>query len=49
VTVSTLLAVVQDGDRALLLGTAAPGGAPDVTSFTTLLGKAFDTESHAFG
>ena len=48
VTVSGLLGVVQDGDRLLLLGTAAPGtAAPDRASFTLLLKKAFDTESSA--
>jgi hypothetical protein len=50
VTVSGLLAVVRDGDRLLLLGTAAPGtAAPDRASFTSLLTKAFDTESSALG
>ena len=50
VTVSGLLAVVRDGDRLLLLGTAAPGNtAPDRASFMLLLQKAFDTESSALG
>jgi hypothetical protein len=50
VTVSGLLAAVRDGDRLLLLGTAAPGAtAPDRTSFASLLRQAYDTESHAFG
>jgi hypothetical protein len=50
VTVSGLLAAVQDGDRLVLLGTAAPGGsAPDLASFTSLLQRAYDTESHALG
>jgi hypothetical protein len=49
-TVSALLGVVQDSGRAVLLGTAVPGGTePDVTSFTSLLEKAVDTESHALG
>jgi hypothetical protein len=49
-TVSGLLAAVRDGDRLLLLGTAAPGStAPDHDAFTSLLQQAFDTESHALG
>jgi hypothetical protein len=49
VTVSGVLAAVQDGDRLLLLGTAAPGSTvPDHEAFTLLLQKAFDTESRAF-
>jgi hypothetical protein len=48
VTVSGLLGVVRDGDRLLLLGTAAPStAAPDRASFTSLLKLAFDTESSA--
>jgi hypothetical protein len=48
VTVSGLLGVVRDGDRLLLLGTAAPStAAPDPASFTSLLKLAFDTESSA--
>jgi hypothetical protein len=48
VTVSGLLGLVRDGDRLLLLGTAAPGAAaPDRASFALLLQKAFDTESSA--
>lgn len=50
VTVSGLLAAVHDGDRLLLLGTAAPGDtAPDLSSFASLLRRAYDTESHALG
>jgi len=50
VTLSGVLAAVRDGDRLLLLGTAAPGStAPDHDAFTSLLQQAFDTESHALG
>jgi hypothetical protein len=50
VTLTALLAVVRDADRLVLLGTATPGGsAPDSASFLSLLQRAVDTESHAFG
>jgi hypothetical protein len=50
ITLTALLGVVQDADRVVLLGTATPGGAaPDTTSFVSLLHRAVDTQSHAFG
>jgi hypothetical protein len=50
VTVTGLVAAVRDGDRLLLLGTAAPGATPaDRTAFASLLQRAYDTESDAFG